>query len=80
MRREPDTRARRIGRRTGVVGVACLCAVLAAQGGCYRRVVGARGIGATGVQTQEPTPPSLLDRLIGPAPQQPSDERRMRVN
>jgi hypothetical protein len=67
-------------RRPAAAALACALALTAASAGCYRRVVGARGLGTGGTTVQEPTQPSVIDRLLGPEPQPVDSRRRMRVN
>lgn len=57
-----------------------LAACALAPVGCYRRVVGARGLGTGGATIQKPSEPSLLDQILGPEPQPLREGRRMRVN
>lgn len=67
-------------RRAATATLACALAWSAASAGCYRRVVGTRGLGTGGTSVHEPTQPSVLDRLLGPEPQPVDSRPRMRVN
>ena len=62
----------------------CLIAVLAAgavaSAGCYRRVVGAKGLGAGSTPVHEPSPPSLWDQMFGSEPEPEPQRNRVRVN
>jgi len=72
--------AHKRARTVRAVVVLALIAAAVAASGCYRRVVGARGLGAGGVNVQEPKPPTLLDQLLGPEPQKQDSPTRIRVN
>lgn len=68
--------------RGSIAAVALLIAgaSMACGSGCYRRVVGARGLGTSGTPVQQPNEPGFLDRLLGPEPSAERSAPRMRVN
>lgn len=68
-------------RRRALMAMALgVLVVAAASAGCYRRVVGARGLGTSGVDVRESESPTLIDRLLGSEPEPARTGPRMRVN
>lgn len=59
------------------LGLAALSSLVLPAAGCYERVVGARGLGAERIETQEPYQESgQLDRWI--FGEEPADKQRAR--